>query len=119
MVTVQDVQTRFPEFSQYDGDRIALFIGDSELIMRDENRWLDFYDIALAYLTAHLIVVSQSTEVGDTSALTPIKKQEVDDTLVEMAVTAQPYDADMFASTSYGKTYLMYRRMVFAGIYGV
>ena len=119
-MSIQDFQTRFPEFSSEEGDRVTLFMADAELIMSaNDGRWLDFYDVALSYLTAHLMTLGNSSAAGDFGAVSPIKKQEVDDVIVESAVSSRPYDADMLSSTTYGSQYLMYRRMCFAGIYGV
>jgi hypothetical protein len=113
------MQERFPEFEGYDDDRVQLFLDDAALLMSDPTRWLDFYDIAQMYLAAHLLTVASGTEAGDSGPAYPLKRQEVDDVVIENAVTNISATIDDLFSTSYGKQYVRYRRIAFAGIYGV
>lgn len=112
---------RFPEFANHTDARVQLFLDDAALLMSNNasGRWLSYYDIAHANLGAHLLVAGDATEVGDINALSPIKKQDVDDVLVEFAVSEQSVTAEDLYSTSYGKAYLRYRQICFAGIVGV
>ena len=56
---VATFRVRFPEFeddTEYPDARIQLFLDDTVAIYMgsDENRWCNKYDIAQAYLAAHL-----------------------------------------------------------------
>jgi hypothetical protein len=119
MSNVKGFTLRFTEYCGEDSDRIQMFLDEATLIMDTPDRWLDFYDVAHDYLAAHLLYTSDGTAAGDGGAQGPVKKQEVDDVVVEMAISNASYAADALYSTAYGKQYLMYRRMCFTGIYGV
>lgn len=119
MAVLADFRARFPEFDAIVDARVQLFLDDAELLMDSPERWLDFYDVAHVYFAAHLLYVGELQAQGDGGPLAPIKKQEVDDVVLEHAVNAvEPSQSELF-STSYGKRYWQYRRICFAGIYGV
>jgi hypothetical protein len=119
MATVADFQDRFPEFCEEEDPRVQLFLDDAALLMNSQEKWLDFYDVAHQYLAAHLLTLASSTETGDSGILAPIKRQEVDDVVIEQAIDSVKVSKDDLYSTSYGKSYIRYQRIVFAGIYGV
>ena len=119
MASVVDFQTRFLEFSDTENTRVQMFLDDATLVMGSESRWLGFYDVAQLYYTAHLMVVAEATEFGDSGILAPVKHQEVDDVVIKNAISDVSPTLDDLYSTSYGKRYVSYRRKVFAGIYGV
>ena len=119
MILVQDIHDRFPEFAEVPDERIQVFIEDAALLMESPERWLDFYDVAQAYMVAHLLYKGISLESGDANAMYPVERQEVDDVSVEYAVKKLDPKAEDLYSTSYGKTFIMYRRICFTGIYGV
>lgn len=120
MASVVDFQKRFPEFLDIEEDRVLKFLDDAALVMADnDGRWLTFYDVAQLYLAAHLLTLGSATESGDSGIFAPIKKQEVDDVIIEQAVSAVSPTADDLYSTSYGKRYVNYRRMCFTGLIGV
>ena len=119
MATLEDFRNRFPEFIDVPENRINLFLGDAELLMADPVRWLSFYDVAHAYHAAHLVYVGLHTQSGDGSVMAPVKRQEVDDVIIEQAIGAVTPTADDLLSSAYGKRYDMYRKICFAGIMGV
>jgi hypothetical protein len=119
MTSVADFQTRFPEFAMVNVDRIQLFLDDAALIMSSKPKWLEFYDVALQYHAAHLLVCAEATESGDSTALAPVKKKEVDDVIIEKAITSVSPTYDDVFSTAYGKRYASYRRMITVGMRGV
>lgn len=119
MATSADFYCRFPEFCDVPEGRAQLFLDDAALLMADPERWLVFYDVAHAYFAAHMLVVAMNTEAGDFNSLAPIKRQEVDDVIIQNAIGDMPYTADELNATSYGKRFIYYRRIVFVGIYGV
>jgi hypothetical protein len=119
MASVSDFQTRFPEFCDQSDSRIQLFLNDTALLMASETKWLGFYDVAQQYYTAHFLVVADTTESGDTNILAPVKHQEVDDVTIKSAIGDVSPTFDELNSTSYGKRYISYRKIVFTGMYGV
>jgi hypothetical protein len=119
VASVADFQQRFPEFCEVDDVVVQLYLDDVALIMSSEGKWLKFYDTAQVYYAAHFLAVAEHTETGDTGALAPIKKQDVDDVLIESAVSEVSPSADELLSTAYGKRVLFYRKICFSGIRGV
>ena len=119
MATIADFRIRFPEFVDSADGRVQLFLDDAALLMATPTRWLDFYDIAQLYHAAHLLYVGNYTATGDGNVLAPVKKQEVDDVIIEQAVSGLAPNASDLQSTAYGKRYYQYLRLCFTGIYGV
>tara|TARA_R110002020_G_scaffold25874_3_gene83696 strand:- start:366 stop:725 length:360 start_codon:yes stop_codon:yes gene_type:complete len=119
MATIATFRERFPEFSVESDTRVQLFLDDAELLMASPDKWLAYYDTAHAYYAAHFLYCALQTEMGDGGVLAPIKKQEVDDVMVEQAVTALAANASDLQSTAYGKRYVNYRRLIAAGPLGV
>jgi hypothetical protein len=118
MVTYQMFQDRFPEFITLSEGRFNLFLGDSVLTMgSDENRWIEWYDVAQANLIAHLLACGQGSATGDASPMKPLRSTDVDDVLVEFAVAKEtsidPYEN--YDATVYGQAYTKWRNMAFAG----
>ena len=122
MIQITDFRTRYPEFSDatlYPDARIQMLIDDAVIWMSDETRWLNWYDLAQNCLVAHFLAVATLTEAGETNSQFPIARQEVDDVVIESAVSGVSPTMDDFFSTSYGQSYYRYLRMTFTGIYGV
>ena len=124
-ISINDFRTRFPEFAddtEYPDARIQLFIEDSALIYmgEDENRWCGKYDVAQAYLTAHLLTVATWSEVGDVnSKLGVVTSKSAGGVSVGRAYTGSPGSSDddeWFKSTSYGMRYLSIRNSCFVGV---
>lgn len=113
-MSVATFHKRFPEFCEELDERIQMFLDDAALFIGDESYWNnhgDFYEPALLYYAAHLLAVGLHTESGDTGSLAPVRKQEVDDVIIEQAVSAVSPTTDDLYSTSYGKRYVNYRRL--------
>ncbi len=119
MASVADFQLRFPEFCDIDDDRVQLFLDDVALIMGTPSRWLSFYHTAQQYYAAHFLSVANHTESGDNGILAPVKKQEVDDVVIESAIGDIEPTFDELNSTAYGKRVVFYRKLCFAGPRGV
>ncbi len=117
--SVADFQTRFKEFFNVDDDVVQLYLDDVALIMSSEAKWLGFYDTAQQYYAAHFLTVSEHTESGDSGILAPVKKQEVDDVVIESAIGDIEPTFDELNSTAYGKRVIFYRKICFTGMYGV
>lgn len=124
MITVELFRTRFPEFVDnviYPDARIQLFIDDTVTLYLgdDELRWGGKYDIAQAYLTAHLLTVGTNSSAGDSNAKSgPISSKSAGGVSVTRAVqTKDRSDTDdAFATTVYGQQYMIIRDRCFVGI---
>lgn len=111
MTDATDFQIRFPEFCSVDDDRVQMFLDDAALLMGDKAKWLSYYDVAQAYYAAHLLQLATYTEDGDGSVAGPIKRQEVDDVVIEQAVEAVTASDGELGTTAYGKRFLTYRKI--------
>lgn len=108
---VADFRTRFPEFSdpvEFPDERIELFCSDACLLVGDCNLG-SFKCVAIQYLTAHYLYLSEKTESGDSGAgIAPIKSATVDKVSKTNAVADfDPKDA-FYASSPYGRRFLEY-----------
>jgi hypothetical protein len=119
MVSVADFKIRFPEFSTVPDSTIQISLDDAALLMKDKPKWLDFYDVALMYLAAHLLYSGLQSASGDGTPLAPVSHQEVDDVIIKKALAHLEPSADELYSTSYGKRYMWYRKICLTGPRGV
>ena len=122
-ITVANFRLRFPEFSdvtEFSDARIELFIEDSVFHIGDqESRWQNKYNLAQAYMVAHLLSLATSTEVGDSSGkVGPISSKSAGGVSVSRAVAAKSRSDtdDYYSSTAYGQYFLVIRRQCFAGV---
>ena len=117
MITIATWKVRFPEYASVTDDVFNLLLGDAVLEMGDdETRWIGFYDGAISYLIAHLVYLFQVTAEGDANPATPLRSTEVDDVIVNYAVSKRIENSfDMYLATAYGQKYIYYRRLAFAG----
>lgn len=117
MLTFQEFQLRFPELVGVEETVFNFFLEDAKVEMGTiEERWVNFYNMAQAYLIAHYITLSGRRSSGKGAAVYPIKLKEVDDVVVSYAI--QDVDSsklDLFTTTVYGQEYIRWRRMAFAG----
>ena len=119
MATVSEFQDRFPEFASVADTRVQMFLDDASLLMGTDGKWLGYFDVAQVYYAAHLLTIGLYTEAGDSGPISPTKRQEVDDVVIENAISSiKPSMEDVY-STSYGKRFANYRRICFNGIIGV
>jgi len=119
MADVASFHLRFPEFSDAADARVQMFLDDAALLMESPDKWLDFYDTAHAYFAAHLLSIGDASLTGDAGITGPIRKQEVDDVMIETAFADVHPSMDELLTTTYGKRYWQYRRIITVGIYGV
>ena len=119
MALLTDFRIRFPEFAAEADARVQLFLDDAAFYMSEPTKWQDYYDRAHSYYAAHLLTLATATLIGDSTPLSPVRKQEVDDVVVEQAVADVRASDDSLLSTSYGKQYWQLRRVLTVGIYGV
>jgi len=108
---------RFPQFAVISEDVFDVFQADAIIEMgEEESRWYDMYDVAQSNLIAHFVAMHQKYTTGDNSPMQPIRTKQVDDVMVEYAVSRDLRDnLDPYSATSYGQQYLKWRRMAFAG----
>ena len=107
---------RFPEFEDETDGRVELFAGDAALFMGSADRWRSYYDLALSYLTAHLLYVGTQSEGGDGEIMLPLSEKEVDDVRLTQAVS--PIDLakyEYLRTTTYGQQYANIRKRLFSG----
>ena len=123
MITVAEFRLRFPEFEDsllYTDDRIQLYIDDTIIyIGTDEHHWCNKYKFAQSYLTAHLLVISTSSESGDINVkVGPISSKSADGVSVTRAVIAKARSDqdDFYMSTAYGQQFLIVRNSCFVGV---
>lgn len=123
MLTVAEFRIRFPEFEddlEYSDERIQLFIDDTIAHMGDdESRWCNKYNLAQAYLTAHLLTIASGSEAGDTSAKSgPISSKTAGGVSVTHAVTASDssHGDNFYMSTAYGQYFIVIRNSCFIGV---
>lgn len=123
-VTSDTIRARFPEFSdtsEFPTDRINMFIEDAKILYigDSESRWMGRYDIALSYLSAHLLDRATSSEAGDSSSKSgSISSKSAGGVSISRSATVKDRsDTDDFLmSTSYGQAYISIRNMTFIGI---
>jgi len=117
-------RARFPEFSddtEFPDARIQLFLDDTVTIHigDDEARWGGKYNIAQAYLAAHLLTSGTNTEAGDTNSKSgPISSKSAGGVSVSRAVTVKDTGEgdDFYRGTSYGQQFILIRNRCFAGV---
>jgi len=121
-ITVSDFRIRFPEFSdeaEYSDPRILLFIEDSTAyIGTDELRWGSKYNLAQSYLSAHLLISAEKTELGDISSSSgTIQSKSAGGVSVSKSIVAKDRSDldDFYIGTSYGQQFLNIRNLCFAG----
>ncbi len=122
--TANDFRARFPEFAsktEYPDARIELFLSDAVLLYMgsDEPRWCGKYDMAQAYLAAHLLAVSEATELGDSSAKVGanINKTAGGVSVTKSSIAKDRSDGDdWLISTAYGQRYIVIRDTCFIGV---
>lgn len=125
MANLTQFRARFPEFTVgVLNDTLAqMYLDDASLQMGtvgdlDPGTWLVFFDVAHNMLAAHYATIWMATSDGDGAPKAPVKKREVDDTMVEYAISSISPTMDDLYSTAYGKRYRHYRRICFAGPLG-
>jgi len=116
MATSLEFKSRFPEFIGVEDVRIDLFLADTATFMSSKGKWLDMYDMAQSYYAAHLLTVSEFQFAGDSGAVAPLRKREVDDVITEVAIGDVEPNYNELQSTSYGKRYIQIRKICLTGM---
>lgn len=110
---------KFPQFIEVSEIQYEDMATEATVEMGDDvNRWLgqETYYIAQGYLIAHLATIQEHWRDGDHSTIQPTRVKEVDDVVVEYAVSRDMQNnLDPYVSTTYGQQYIKWRRMAFAG----
>jgi len=111
MITLTDIQTRFPgAFDAVTEGQASLVIDEAakEIV---EDVWGNSYDDGLLYLSAHLLTLFVvSPGVGGGGG--PVSSRRVGDVAVTFATTrsASEIASGQFGSTLFGQRYLQLRR---------
>ncbi len=112
-VTASLFKTRFPEFDDLEESRIEIFIGDAEDEL-EESAWGDRYDLAVYYLTAHLLALGQETLAGNPMGLSKITSASADGLSTGFGSYTFTSATDAYwSSTSYGREFLRLKRITF------
>lgn len=110
---------KFPQFIEVSEIQYDDMATEATVEMGDDvNRWLgqETYYIAQGYLIAHLATIQERFRDGDHATVQPVRLKEVDDVVVEYAVSRDMQNnLDPYMSTTYGQQYIKWRRMAFAG----
>ena len=117
MVTYATWIIRYPNLASVAETTFDLFQADANIEMGiDEARWYDTYDVAQSALIAHFVAMYNSYSVGSDTPLQPIRVKEVDDVMVEFAISRDMQNnLDPYMATTYGQQYIKFRRQAFAG----
>lgn len=103
-ITPADIKLRFPEFDSVIDGRIQLFIDDATATV---NPNCSNADLMIAYLTAHLLFISDKTDSGSGGNISPVISESVGDVSRSFGVSANNSNSDAYYnSTSYGQRYL-------------
>lgn len=98
-------KARFPEFNSIDDLRIEIFIEDSLLVL-NESTWDKVYSLAVCYLTAHYLALSEASSDGDEGTLASVASQAVDGTSISFNSFASASEfASFYNSTQYGQRF--------------
>lgn len=110
---------KFPQFVGVTPEIFTELHMEAAVEMGDNvSRWLgqETYYIAQGYLIAHLAAQRESWETGDHSTMQPYRTKEVDDVMVEYAVSRDMQNNfDPYLATIYGQQYMKWRRIAFGG----
>lgn len=117
VITRADLIARFAQFTNTPEATVNVYIGDAGVEMGlDRGRWIGQYVQAQCNLVAHMLVVAAAQAAGDENAIMPVRLSEVDDVVVENAVSRQSENNfDEYNATSYGQRYVKLRAQAFSG----
>lgn len=104
-----DIKSRFIEFQSLDDSYIDLFIQEASVSI-DEAYFRNRYNLAVAYLTAHMLTVAELQKkralVGD------IRREQIEGLEIEYQSTYNPSKFDSsYSSTSYGMKFLEFQQL--------
>jgi len=119
-ITKDQLRSVFTEFMLVPDTMIDHSILEATIIMGDNvDRWLgqEIYHMAQLNLVAHLTKALESTSLGDDNPFGPVKRTAVDAVEIDYAIGSMAVDGEEFLGTSYGRRYIMYRKMCFSGWY--
>lgn len=110
-ITAADVIDIAPEFASGDVARIARFIARAKLSV-NESVFGRAYELAVAYLTAHMLAVSTDSTAGGGSTSQITTSEKVGDLARTYADTSSSVASDdsALARTKYGQEFLRLRR---------
>lgn len=77
-----------------------------------ESMWGDYYELGLAYLTAHLLSSIPSAP-GNSGAVGPVTSKSIGDVKVTFGAVGSV--STVYGSTSYGQRYEYYKSLVQGG----
>lgn len=118
MIDAAAVRAKFPgAFDGLSDAAIDSAIAEA-VLMISADKWGDWYDLGLLYLTAHLLsLFNPDSDSGDAGAAGPVTSKRVGDVAVSygFAASASPSSDTFFNSTIYGQRYLSLRLRIQGG----
>jgi len=98
-------KARFPEFNSIEDTRIQIFIDDACLVI-NEDTWGTLYSLAVCYLSAHYLALSEDSLNGNSGSVGNVSSQGVDGTSISFN-TYSPDNASQtyWLSTQYGQKF--------------
>lgn len=104
-VTADSIRAMFPEFVSGADDYINIFISSAKLMIC-ESMYGPRYDLAVSYLTAHLMKTSSDNGSGEVS------KEKVGDLSREFksGISYNSSNGSGYSSTTYGTQFLTIRK---------
>jgi len=88
-----------------DDSRIQVFIDDS-LLFINETTWKTLYSLAVCYLTAHYLALSEASKNGDSGSINGVASQAVDGTSISFnSYSPNSANEAFYNSTQYGQRF--------------
>ena len=105
VITPTAFKARFPEFSSIDDIRIQIFIDDALLVV-NETTWGTLYSIAVYYLSAHYLALSEDSLNGNSGSVGNVSSQGVDGTSISFNTYSPDNSSQTYwLSTQYGQRF--------------
>lgn len=103
--TAEAFKARFTEFNSIDDNRIQIFIDDALLVL-NETTWGKVYSMAVCYLAAHYLTLSEGSASGDDGSVAGIASQGVDGTSISFnSFSPSSASQSYYLSTQYGQRF--------------
>jgi hypothetical protein len=102
MIYPNDVREKFPEYSTLSDGQIQPAIDEAVLTVCVDDEPVEYYDLCLLYLTAHILTPSYG---GDAATAGPVVSRTDGRVSVTFANLASSYTTGPHSSTQYGRHY--------------
>lgn len=110
MITPITFKTRFPEFTTTNDTIIQTIINEADLLIANFGK---LQDVAMNYLTAHLLTVNKNQSSGKTDGFNQVASKTVGAVSVSYGIDTS--SNSFYSSTSYGQMYLDLKKRISKG----